>query len=78
MMYETTNRSRELVVGFVRKLRNHMNAAELKKFRTKSTKLFSFYLRPPPTQKNSIFVKNVEMEINAWEDSLKFIFSEAM
>jgi hypothetical protein len=36
------------------------------------------YLRPPPTQKKSIFVKKVEMEINAWEDSLKSALSEIL
>jgi hypothetical protein len=34
--------------------------------------------RPPPTQKKSVFVKKVEIEINAWEDSLKFTLSEAI
>ena len=33
------------------------------------------YLRPPP-QKMSIFVKNFEIEINAWEDSPSSALSE--
>ncbi len=35
-------------------------------------------LRPPPTQKKSVFVKKVETEINTWEDSPWFALSETL
>jgi hypothetical protein len=42
---------------------------------------FYLYLRPPPpptTPKKSIFVKKIEIEIMAWEDSPRFALSETL
>jgi hypothetical protein len=42
-------------------------------------RVMSDKLRPPPlTQKKSVFVKKIEMEIKAWEDSLKSALSETL
>jgi len=39
----------------------------------------SHIVKPPsPFKKKSIFVKKVEMEINAWKDSPKFTLSETI
>ena len=35
-------------------------------------------LRPPPPPKNSIFVKKMKIEINAWEDSSSSALSETL
>jgi hypothetical protein len=37
-----------------------------------------FQLRPPPPSKKSVFVRKIEIEINAWEDSPSSPLSETL